>query len=159
MVAVVLAASIYSAWIYFSSRDQQVAEIVPQLPNRISDIIKGKPGTEAAAFDQLKMCQGQWVEFLTGLALLDTGSNREQVIVENFRVKFRRLSDAEIRAYIRLDQPLDCAGSFKAEAAGIALFESMHGRDYNTLLGLPMLALVDMLHAAGINPLLTASGS
>ena len=119
----------------------------------------GKPADAEAAFRHLKLCQGNWVEFVTGLALVNTASGREQVTAESFRVKFRALSDAELRAYIRIDHPLDCAGSFKVEAAGIALFDAMEGRDYNSLVGLPMMALVDMLVAEGVSPLLDAAGS
>ena len=117
----------------------------------------GKPENLEAALKHLKLCSGTTVEFLTGLALLNTASGHEQVTTERFRVTFRHLTDDEIRAYIQLDQPLDCAGSFKVEAAGISLFTAMEGRDYNTLLGLPMLALVDMLKTEGVNPLLAAA--
>jgi len=120
-------------------------------------LILGKPDSAEAAFKHLKMCKGNWVEFSTGLALINTDSGREQVLRETFRVKFRQLADDDIRAYVKLDQPLDCAGSFKAESAGIALFEAMEGRDYNTLLGLPMLALVDMLANEGISVLQVAA--
>lgn len=66
---------------------------------------------------------------------------------------FRALSEAEIAAYVRLEQPLNCAGSFKSEGLGIALFGRLEGRDPNTLIGLPLIALLEMLRAEGINPL------
>ena len=69
---------------------------------------------------------------------------------------FVSLSDEEIRAYLKLDKPLDCAGCFKVEAAGIALFEALEGKDYNTLLGLPIITLVSLLKEEGLNPLLAA---
>lgn len=119
----------------------------------------GKPHSAEAAVKHLKMCAGNWVEFITGLALVGPGSDTKRVVSESFKVKFRRLDDADIRAYVAIDNPLDCAGSFKVESAGIALFEALEGRDYNTLLGLPMLALVDMLLAAGVNPLRLAAES
>ena len=72
---------------------------------------------------------------------------------EPFVVHFRSLSDAEIRAYIEKEQPLQCAGSFKSEGLGICLFERLEGRDPNTLVGLPLIALSGMLRAVGINPL------
>ena len=120
----------------------------------IGGIIMGKPGTEEAGVKQLKMCSGNWLEFRTGLALINTRSRAENSVAEPFRVKFRQLVEQEIRAYIKRDRPLDCAGCFKVEAAGITLFDALEGRDYNTLLGLPMIALVDMLRSEGINPLL-----
>lgn len=122
----------------------------------LQGLILGKPGTPEQAEKQLRLCRGNWVDFHTGLALLNADSGACRVHVEPFRVRFRNLADEEIAAYVRLDQPLDCAGSFKVEAAGIALFEAMEGRDYNSLLGLPMIALVDLLREAGINPLLAA---
>mgnify|MGYP002653275862 CR=1 FL=1 len=63
------------------------------------------------------------------------------------------LLEAEIAAYVRLEQPLNCAGSFKSEGLGIALFDRLEGRDPNTLIGLPLIALLAMLRAEGINPL------
>ena len=124
----------------------------------LNGLILGKPGSEDAAFKHLKLCSGNWVEFHTGLALVNTRTSKETAVVEKFRVRFRTLTDSEIRAYIRLDDPLDCAGSFRAEALGISLFEAMEGSDYNTLLGLPLIALVSLLREEGVNPLL-ASGS
>jgi predicted house-cleaning NTP pyrophosphatase (Maf/HAM1 superfamily) len=63
------------------------------------------------------------------------------------------LSEVEIETYVRLEQPLYCAGSFKSEGLGIALFEKLEGRDPNALIGLPLIALLEMLRAEGINPL------
>ena len=120
----------------------------------LNGLVLGKPADEDGARKHLKLCSGAWVEFRTGLALVNTSTGKEQATVESFRVKFRRLTDAEIRGYIRLDRPLDCAGCFRVEAAGIALFERMDGRDYNTLLGLPLIALVSLLREEGLNPLL-----
>lgn len=120
----------------------------------LNGLVLGKPADEEAARKHLKLCNGAWVEFRTGLAVLNTASGKLHSAVEAYRVKFRTLTDAEIRGYIRLDMPLDCAGCFKVEEAGIALFECMEGRDYNTLLGLPLIELVSMLKEEGLNPLL-----
>jgi MAF protein len=120
----------------------------------LNGLILGKPADADAARKHLKLCSGAWVEFRTGLALLNTATGTMRKRVEAYRVKFRTLADDEIRGYIRLDNPLDCAGCFKVEAAGIALFDALDGRDYHTLLGLPMIALVDMLREEGLNPLL-----
>jgi len=125
----------------------------------INGLILGKPADADAARKHLKLCSGAWVEFRTGLALLNTETGTIQKRVEGYRVKFRTLTDDEIRGYISLDNPLDCAGCFKVEAAGIALFDALDGRDYHTLLGLPMIALVDMLREEGLNPLLAPGSS
>ena len=91
--------------------------------------------------------------FLTGLALLDTRHQRHQVHVEPFEVVFRHLSAQEIENYVAKEQPLDSAGSFRMEGLGIALFEKLEGRDPNALIGLPLIALCDMLRQAGLDPL------
>ncbi|MES2606755.1 MAG: Maf family protein, partial [Pseudomonadota bacterium] len=70
-----------------------------------------------------------------------------------FRVDFRVLSDAEICHYLHLEQPYDCAGSFKAEGLGITLFKAMEGRDFHSLIGLPLISLCDLLRQAGMDPL------
>ena len=70
-----------------------------------------------------------------------------------FHVHFRPLSDAEINAYVCREQPLQCAGSFKSEGLGITLFERLEGRDPNTLVGLPLIALCEMLREVGVDPL------
>ncbi|WP_413110525.1 Maf family protein [Thaumasiovibrio sp. DFM-14] len=115
--------------------------------------ITGKPGNFANAVAQLKKAQGKRVTFYTGLALYHTGTEKLHHTVEPFHVQFRSLSDNEIAAYVELEQPYWCAGSFKCEGLGISLFESMQGRDPNTLIGLPLIALTDMLRQEGISPL------
>ena len=120
----------------------------------LNGLILGKPGTEDAARKQLKMCSGNWLVFHTGLALVNTETTTEQVVVETYKVKFRQLTESQIQTYIRMDQPLDCAGGFKVESLGISLFTAMEGSDYTTLLGLPMISLVTLLESEGFSPLL-----
>jgi MAF protein len=115
--------------------------------------ITGKPHTEENARTQLRQASGQKVTFYTGLALYNSRSRHLQVLCEPFHVHFRTLSEAEISAYVRFEQPLNCAGSFKSEGLGIALFDKLEGRDPNTLIGMPLIALLEMLRAEGINPL------
>lgn len=115
--------------------------------------ITGKPHTEENARAQLRQASGQAVTFYTGLALYNGRSKQLQALCDPFHVHFRALSEAEIAAYVRLEQPLNCAGSFKSEGLGIALFDRLEGRDPNTLIGLPLIALLEMLRAEGINPL------
>jgi septum formation protein len=112
--------------------------------------ILGKPGSHENSFKQLRACSGRRVEFLTGLCLLESESGELQTIVEPFAVVFRELSDAQINRYLERAQPFDCAGSFKAEGLGIALFEKLEGGDPNTLIGLPLIQLVTLLQQAGI---------
>jgi septum formation protein len=113
----------------------------------------GKPGDLATATRQLLACSGRRVEFSTGLCLLDSSDGSRQSCVELFSVVFRRLDAARIESYLRREQPLDCAGSFKVEGLGIALFERLEGDDPNSLVGLPLIRLVSMLEQVGVGVL------
>lgn len=112
--------------------------------------ILGKPHTLERAMEQLKASSGSSVSFLTGLALLDSASGRCQVGCIPFRVHFRELDEARIRRYLEAEQPFDCAGSFKAEGLGVSLFRATEGEDGTSLVGLPLIRLVDMLLAEGV---------
>ena len=115
--------------------------------------ITGKPLTEEKACQQLAKASGNIITFYTGLALYNSATGHLQSEVEPFDVHFRHLSATEIADYVRKERPLQCAGSFKSEGLGIALFERLAGRDPNTLVGLPLIALCQMLRQEGINPL------
>ena len=116
--------------------------------------ITGKPLTEENARLQLRKASGNIVTFYTGLALFNSANGHLQTEVEPFDVHFRHLSEAEIDNYVRKEHPLHCAGSFKSEGFGITLFERLEGRDPNTLVGLPLIALCQMLRREGKNPLM-----
>lgn len=122
----------------------------------LADQIIGKPHTYERAFAQLRAASGNQVVFKTGLCLLDATTGQSQVSVEEFTVYFRELSDKQIQHYLTYEQPYDCAGSFKCEGLGIALFSKLSGDDPNTLVGLPLIRLVDMLKSVGVDPLLSA---
>jgi MAF protein len=107
--------------------------------------ILGKPGNVINAFAQLKAASGQRITFYTGLALLNTQTGTVQSLVEPYVVQFRVLSDQMINHYLEKEQPFNCAGSFKSEGYGIALFESLEGKDPNSLVGLPLISLIKML--------------
>lgn len=112
--------------------------------------ILGKPGGFEEAVSQLSAMSGRSVTFHTGLCLLNTASGRSQLTVEHYRVDFRPLDTEQIHRYVAREQPYDCAGSFKSEGYGIVLFRAMEGRDPSGLIGLPLMALVDMLAAEGV---------
>jgi MAF protein len=117
-------------------------------------LILGKPGTEEKAIEQLKSFVGKTVTFYTGLAVLNSQTSQCEVRIEPFFVTFRdNITADEIARYVELEQPLDCAGSFKSEGLGVSLFSEMKGNDPNTLIGLPTIALLDMLRSQGVNPL------
>lgn len=115
-----------------------------------------KPGNFDRARDQLSRCSGQTVRFLTGLALFDSGSGESLQHCEPFDVHFRTLSPTDIEHYLKTETPYDCAGSFRMEGLGIALFEGLEGRDPNSLIGLPLIALCSMLRDWGLDPLAEA---
>lgn len=119
----------------------------------LDDQFLGKPGDGERAFAQLQAASGKTVVFLTGLCVLNAATGEARTVVEPFTVRFRSLSDSQIRQYLAREEPYDCAGSFKAEGLGIALFESLSGDDPNALIGLPLIRLVDLLKQEGVEVL------
>lgn len=113
----------------------------------------GKPGNHFRATEQLRAARGQTVTFYTGLCLYDARTGLQQSRCETFKVRFRTLSDAQIESYLKKETPYDCAGAFKMEGLGIRLFERLEGDDPNTLIGLPLIALTDLLLDVGVDPL------
>jgi septum formation protein len=113
--------------------------------NNEDDEILTKPGSHENAFLQLKKSSGKTITFLTGLALLNTETLKIQTHVELFKVTFKQLSDNQILSYLKKEDVLNCAGSFKSEGLGIALFSRMEGNDPNSLIGLPTIQLIKML--------------
>jgi len=91
----------------------------------LDEKILGKPGNQAANVRQLSDASGRRVTFLTGLCLLDTGSDQAQVDVVSFQVVFRELTPTQIAGYVARERPFDCAGGFKSESLGVALFSRM----------------------------------
>ncbi len=116
----------------------------------IDDEILGKPGNHENAVAQLERASGKTVTFLTGLALVNAQSGAIQAEVIPFKVIFRQLSQPQIVNYLHAEQPYNCAGSFKSEGLGIALFERLEGEDPNTLIGLPLIRLIRMLEKEGV---------
>jgi septum formation protein len=110
----------------------------------------GKPGNHANALTQLQKMRGREVIFHTALCLWDGRNGTHQLKDIQTVVKFRDLADAELDAYLRIEQPYDCAGSAKNEALGIAILERIDSNDPTALTGLPLIALTDMLRAAGV---------
>ena len=113
--------------------------------NNENDEIFNKPVTHENAFLQLKKSSGKTVTFLTGIVLMNTDTLNIQSHVELFRVTFKNLTDNQILTYLNKEDVLNCAGSFKSEGLGVALFSSMEGNDSNSLIGLPTIQLIQML--------------
>lgn len=110
----------------------------------------GKPGTEPRAIEQLRRMSGQTVVFHTAVALFNARTERFSCRGVPTHVRFRALTDAEIQRYVAKEMPLDCAGSAKSEALGITLLESLSGDDPTALIGLPLIALGEMLRREGV---------
>jgi MAF protein len=116
----------------------------------LGEQIIGKPHTFERALEQLKASSGKSVSFLTGLALYNSRTGECQIDCVPFTVHMRELDEERISRYLRAEQPYDCAGSFKAEGLGVRLFQSTEGPDATSLIGLPLIRLVDMLTAEGV---------
>lgn len=107
--------------------------------------VYGKPGTHERAVEQLRRLRGRRINFFTGLCLLDSQTGIARVRGVPTWVSLRNASDAEIENYLQLEKPYNCAGSAKSEGLGIALIEKLEGDDPNALIGLPLIALCDLL--------------
>ena len=112
----------------------------------------GKPGNRANAIAQLNRLSGSTARFLTSLCVRQPDGG-EQLEVQTTEVRFRMLGPREITRYVDRDRPFDCAGAFRSEGLGIALFEHIEGNDPNALIGLPLILLCQMLRRANFDPL------
>ncbi len=115
--------------------------------------IFGKPGNHEQAVRQLKKLRGKTVNFFTGLCLLDTRDDQAHVRGIPTLVTFRDLKDAQIEAYLAREPAYNCAGSARSEGLGIALIARLEGSDPNALVGLPLIALCDLLQETGLQVL------
>ncbi len=113
----------------------------------------GKPGSHANAVTQLRRMSGRTVIFQTALTVMCQATGFVQHDLAPVRVRFRALDDAEIEAYLRAEQPYDCAGSARSEGLGVALLEAIDSDDPTALVGLPLIRTCRMLRAAGLRVL------
>ncbi len=111
----------------------------------IDNQIVGKPHTREKAIEQLLSQSGKAITFYTGLALFNSSTQKSQVVLDKFTVHFRQLTQTMVESYVDKEMPLNCAGSFKSEGLGIALFEKLEGDDPNSLVGLPLIQLIKLL--------------
>ena len=116
----------------------------------LGDSMLHKPGSIENARQQLRASSGKNIDFFTGLCVIDNRDGPCQTHLDHTRVVFRDLSADDIDRYLARERPLDCAGSFKSEGAGIALFERIQNEDPTALIGLPLIALAGLLRRAGI---------
>ncbi|MFC5607396.1 Maf family protein [Variovorax soli] len=111
----------------------------------------GKPGTHERAVQQLRRMRGQTLIFQTAVAVVCQATGFQQQDIAPVRVVFRELDDAAIEAYLRAEQPYDCAGSAKSEGLGIAILEAIDSDDPTALVGLPLIRTCRMLRSAGVD--------
>jgi septum formation protein len=109
-----------------------------------------KPGNHEGAVRQLRRMSGKAADFHTAVTVFDSNTTKIESRLVPCRVTFRTLDDARIEAYLRREQPYDCAGSAKAEGLGIALIARMETDDPTSLIGLPLIALTEILEHAGL---------
>ncbi len=119
----------------------------------LGDTIMTKPHTHENAIKQLQQSSGQTVTFLTSLCLFNSHTQQHQLLISPYSVEFLSLSDEQIESYLMKEEPYQCAGSFKSEGLGITLFKRFIGDDPNSLIGLPLMALIAMLRKEGVEPL------
>ncbi len=113
--------------------------------------ILGKPLNAETAFLQLKKQSGREIVYYSGLCLLNTSTGKQQLTVDETRVKFRALNDNEIKKYIELDKPLQCAASFKCESMGMLIVDWVKGNDIHALIGLSIVSLCRLLKNEGVD--------
>jgi septum formation protein len=119
----------------------------------LEDRILGKPGGHAAAREQLMAASGKCMRFVSAVCLLDARSGRRQLAQAVTRVNFLPLELATVEAYLRRDEPYDCAGAFRSESLAVALIESMESDDPTAILGMPLIRLTRMLAAEDVHVL------
>lgn len=136
-----------------SCADARAIVIASDQVAALDGALLGKPGTPAAALAQLEACQGRSVVFYTAVAVRDVAAERLHEHVDLTVVQFQSRSRAELERYLALEDALDCAGGFRVEGLGIALFESVESKDPTALIGLPLIWLATTLAACGLDPL------
>ena len=117
--------------------------------NNSLDEILGKPGNFINAQQQLRKCSGQSVIYRTACCLLNTATNSQQLFHDDYILHFKALSEAHISDYLNKEQPYDCAGAIKSEGLGVTLIDRYEGNDPSTLIGLPLIKLIEALNNEG----------
>jgi septum formation protein len=117
----------------------------------VDGVILSKPHTAERAVEQLRQLAGRRHHIHTAVCVHHAASDRSEEWLDTHTLTMRTLSTAQIEDYVRRDAPLDCAGSYKIESVGVALFESIEGRDYTAVIGLPLMGLVTLLARFGVS--------
>ena len=114
------------------------------------DVRLRKPGSHHRAAQQLRECSGRTVHFHSAIALLTPDQPQPQIRISSVAVTYRQLPESWIEDYLAREQPYDCLGSFKCEGLGIRLLERVESEDPTALIGLPLIAVCDLLTASGL---------
>ena len=138
------------------SGDDEVIIGADQVAARDGELLR-KPLDHDTALSQLLACQGKIVQFHTATTVIVVGSGEKWHWLEDTEVEFLDLSNRQLDTYLRLEQPYDCAGGFKAEGLGISLFKAIRSNDPTALLGLPMIWLAQTLRDRGLDPLVSST--
>ncbi len=115
-----------------------------------NEVFLHKPGSREQAIRQLTQQSGRTAQFYTGICVLNSSNGLSFSDIDLCKVHFKPLSERQIIRYLDLEQPFDCAGSFKSEGLGIALFSRIEGDDPNALVGLPLIKLIGLLERFGV---------
>lgn len=115
-----------------------------------NNIFLNKPNNKLNAIAQLKSQSGQIVQFYTGICVLNSATGQSKTDIDICNVHFKTLTESQIEHYIELDEPYDCAGSFKSEGLGVTLFKRIDAQDPNALVGLPLIKLIGLLEKFGV---------
>ncbi len=121
------------------------------------DMRLDKPGTEAAALEQLHLASGCDIELATAVCVLDAATGVAHEGLSPCKVGIRALGDVALRRYVALDRPIDCAGAFRSEGAGSAIISRIVAEDPTAVVGLPLILLVHLLSQSGYDVLEAAS--
>lgn len=119
----------------------------------INDEFVSKPLTHEVAVKQLQAMRGKSINFYTGLCLLHANTGKYETVIDPFVVSFREFSDHDIESYLKKEKPYNCAGGLRCEGLGISLISAMHGKDPNTLIGLPLIDLISLMERFGLSVL------
>lgn len=112
----------------------------------LTEKVLGKPGNFEKAQQQLRQCSGQSVIYRTACCLLNSATNHSQIFYDDYILHFKSLDDQQINDYLNKEQPFDCAGAIKSEGLGVTLIERYEGNDPSTLIGLPLIKLINALN-------------
>lgn len=121
--------------------------------------ILGKPGSLQATVEQLAALSGRTHRLLTGMCVLDAARGTSRTHLDVHRMTMRRLDRRQLESYASTDRPFDCAGGYRIEARGVALFEDVEGHDQTAVVGLPLMRLAIMLAEAGLDVLTQQAGA